>query len=57
MLFICMDYISYYSREELKEKYEDKLSKELSGPTYDVISRIMKVLVNRKITVPGGFVG
>lgn len=46
-----------FSEEELKEKYEDKLSKELSGPTYDVISRIMKVLVNRKITVPGGFVG
>lgn len=44
-------------REELKEKYEDRLSKELSGPTYDVISRIMKALVNRKVTVPGAFVG
>lgn len=46
-----------FTEEELKEKYEDRLPKELSGPTYDVISRIMKALVNRKITVPGAFVG
>ncbi|XP_014244293.1 FACT complex subunit Ssrp1 isoform X2 [Cimex lectularius] len=46
-----------FSEEELSEKYEGKLTKELSGPTYDVLSRIMKVLVNRKITFPSGFIG
>ncbi|KAL1132560.1 hypothetical protein AAG570_010512 [Ranatra chinensis] len=46
-----------FTEEELQEKYEGKLTKELSGPTFDVISRIMKTLVNRKITVPGAFVG
>lgn len=46
-----------FTEEELKERYEGKLSKELTGPTYDVISKIMKVLVNRKVTSPAGFVG
>ncbi|KAK9512299.1 hypothetical protein O3M35_000757 [Rhynocoris fuscipes] len=47
-----------FSEEELAEKYEGKLTKEMSGPTHEVLSKIMKVLVNRKITVPsGGFVG
>ncbi|XP_015791766.1 FACT complex subunit Ssrp1 [Tetranychus urticae] len=38
---------------ELKEKYEGKLEKDMSGPTYDVLGQIMKVLVQRKITNPG----
>uniref|UniRef100_R4FNX0 FACT complex subunit SSRP1 n=1 Tax=Rhodnius prolixus TaxID=13249 RepID=R4FNX0_RHOPR len=46
-----------FTETELNEKYEGKLSKELSGPTHEVISKIMKVLVNRKITVPSGFIG
>ncbi|XP_017879490.1 FACT complex subunit Ssrp1 [Ceratina calcarata] len=45
-----------FSEKELKEKYEDKLSKELSGPTYEVLGKIMKVIINRKLTGPGNFV-
>jgi hypothetical protein len=44
-------------REEIQEKYEGKLSKEMQGLEYEIISRLMKTLVNRKITVPGSFVG
>lgn len=49
--------VIYCSSEELKEKYEGKLSKEITGPTYEVMGKVMKAIVNRKITVPGGFVG
>ncbi|XP_078035176.1 structure specific recognition protein [Augochlora pura] len=44
-----------FSEKELKEKYEDKLTKELSGPTYEVLGKVMKVIINRKITGPGNF--
>lgn len=46
-----------FSEDELKAKYEDKLTKELSGPVYEVLGKIMKVLVNRKLTGPGSFLG
>lgn len=46
-----------FSEEDLKEKYENKLSKELSGPVYEVLGKIMKVLINRKLTGPGSFIG
>ncbi|XP_054258015.1 FACT complex subunit Ssrp1 [Macrosteles quadrilineatus] len=46
-----------FSEDELKEKYEDKLSKELSGPTWEVLGKVMRAIVNRKITTPGGFIG
>lgn len=46
-----------FCSEELKEKYENKLEKELSGPTYDVLGRIMKTIINRKLTGPGNFIG
>ncbi|XP_053671007.1 FACT complex subunit Ssrp1 [Anopheles nili] len=46
-----------FSEEELKEKYEDKLTKELSGPVYEVLGKIMKVIINRKLTGPGTFIG
>jgi hypothetical protein len=29
----------------------------MTGPTYEVMGKVMKAIVNRKITVPGGFVG
>lgn len=45
------------SEEDIKEKYDDKLQKEMSGPTFEVISRVMKATVQRKITVPGSFKG
>uniref|UniRef100_A0A4W5MFI4 FACT complex subunit SSRP1 n=1 Tax=Hucho hucho TaxID=62062 RepID=A0A4W5MFI4_9TELE len=34
-----------------------KLSKNMSGSLYEMVSRVMKALVNRKITVPGNFQG
>lgn len=46
-----------FSEAELKEKYDDRLTKELTGPVYEVLGKIMKVLVNRKLTGPGNFVG
>lgn len=47
----------FYFRDELKEKYEGKISKELSGPTYEVLAKIMKVIINRRVTGPGDFLG
>lgn len=46
-----------FSEKELKEKYEDKLAKEMSGPVYEVLGKIMKVIINRKLTGPGTFIG
>lgn len=46
-----------FSEAELKEKYEGKLTKELSGPTYEILGKVMKVIINRKLTGPGNFVG
>jgi len=43
--------------EELDKKYDGKLARVMSGPEYEIISRVMKCLVNKKITVPGSFVG
>uniref|UniRef100_T1IR25 FACT complex subunit SSRP1 n=1 Tax=Strigamia maritima TaxID=126957 RepID=T1IR25_STRMM len=45
------------SEKDLKEKFKGKLEKEMSGPTYKVISQIIKSLVHRKITLPSGFIG
>ncbi|XP_004520241.1 FACT complex subunit Ssrp1 [Ceratitis capitata] len=46
-----------FTEEELKEKYEGKIEKELSGPLYEVMGKVMKVLIGRKITGPGNFIG
>lgn len=46
-----------FTDKELKEKYDDKLTKELSGPVYEVLGKIMKVIINRKLTGPGTFLG
>ncbi|XP_072293883.1 FACT complex subunit SSRP1a [Eucyclogobius newberryi] len=45
------------SEEDVERKYEGKLSKNMSGSLYEMVSRVMKALVNRKITVPGNFQG
>uniref|UniRef100_A0A131Z369 FACT complex subunit SSRP1 n=1 Tax=Rhipicephalus appendiculatus TaxID=34631 RepID=A0A131Z369_RHIAP len=45
------------SDADIKEKFDDKLQKNMSGPTFEVISRVMKAVVQRKITVPGNFKG
>lgn len=46
-----------FTEKELKDKYDDKLTKELSGPVYEVLGKIMKVIINRKLTGPGTFLG
>ncbi|KAG5326253.1 SSRP1 protein, partial [Pseudoatta argentina] len=46
-----------FTEKELKEKYDDKLTKELSGPTFEVLGKVMKVIINRKLTGPGHFTG
>ncbi|KAJ8042829.1 FACT complex subunit SSRP1 [Holothuria leucospilota] len=43
------------AEEDLEQKYEGKLQKEMAGPIYEIVSRLMKALVARKITVPGSF--
>lgn len=45
------------SESDIQEKYEDKLQKTMTGLTFEVISRVMKALVQRKITVPSSFKG
>ena len=45
------------SREDLDAKYHGKLKKEMTGPEHEVISQIIKVLVDKKITIPGSFQG
>jgi structure-specific recognition protein 1 len=44
-------------REDLKEKYEGKLEKEMGGLEYELVSKLFKTITGRKITVPGSFVG
>lgn len=41
-----------YSEEELKTKYEGKLEKEMKGQTYEVLGKLMKAIVGRKLTMP-----
>ncbi|XP_064200091.1 FACT complex subunit SSRP1a isoform X2 [Anguilla rostrata] len=45
------------SEEDVEKRFEGKLSKSMSGSLYEMVSRVMKALVNRKITVPGNFQG
>ncbi|XP_069089141.1 FACT complex subunit SSRP1 isoform X2 [Pleurodeles waltl] len=45
------------NEEEVEKRFEGKLTKNMSGSLYEVVSRVMKALVNRKITVPGNFIG
>jgi len=46
-----------FTEEELAEKYQGKLEKDMKGPTFEVVSKLMKAIVNKKITVPGNFIG
>ncbi|XP_076062638.1 structure specific recognition protein [Oratosquilla oratoria] len=45
------------SEEEIQEKYEGRMEKEITGPQYEVISKIFKGLANRKVVTPGSFIG
>lgn len=43
------------AEQELNEKYEGKITQEMSGPIYEIVSRLMKAVIGRRITVPGTF--
>ncbi|XP_019329900.1 PREDICTED: FACT complex subunit SSRP1 [Aptenodytes forsteri] len=45
------------NEEEVEKRFEGRLTKNMSGSLYEMVSRVMKALVNRKITVPGNFQG
>ena len=45
------------SREEIEEKYKGKLQTHMTGPSFEIVSRLMKSLSARKITIPGSFTG
>ncbi|XP_077464989.1 FACT complex subunit SSRP1a [Stigmatopora argus] len=45
------------NEEDVERRFEGKLTKNMSGSLYELVSRVMKALVNRKITVPGNFQG
>lgn len=40
---------------EVEERFEGKLQKNMQGPHYELVSRLMKAVTGRKITVPGNF--
>lgn len=55
-LSVCWFSANLYShRDELAKKYEGKLTKEMSGLEYELVSKLMKTLTGKKITVPGNF--
>merc|ERR1712227_715472 len=41
--------------DELNEKYSGKLTRNMTGATFEVVSRLMKAVTGRKITVPGSY--
>lgn len=43
------------SPEEIQAKYGEELTQELSGPLYDVLSRLFKTMIKISIIVPSGF--
>ncbi|XP_041088047.1 FACT complex subunit SSRP1 isoform X2 [Polyodon spathula] len=45
------------TEDDVLKRFGGKLSKNMSGSLYEMVSRVMKALVNRKITVPGNFQG
>jgi len=43
------------TQTEIEEKYGNKLSHEMSGAVFEVVSRVFKEICQKKITVPGNF--
>ena len=41
--------------DEIAEKYPGKLEKEMSGPTYEVLTKVFKVLSGKRMSIPKGF--
>lgn len=40
------------SDKELNEKFDGKLSKRMSGQTYEILSKVMRALIGRKVIMP-----
>jgi len=60
LILILLNFILTFHtifRQELKTKYDGRLQKEMTGPMFEVLSKVFKALVNRKITIPGRFTG
>lgn len=45
-VFLCI------FREELEQKYSNKISNSISGPVFEVVSKVLNTICQRKITVP-----
>lgn len=43
------------NEEEVEKPFEGQLTKNMLGSLYEMVSQVMKVLVNHKITVPDNF--
>jgi len=43
------------TEDEIENKYNNKLSQEMSGSIFEVVSRVLKEICQKKITVPGSF--
>ncbi len=54
---LCSKLRIFLCREEIVERYGDntKLNSEMSGLFYEIFSRVMKVFVGKKVTIPGSF--
>ena len=50
-------FVQLFCSEEIKERYGDstKLTHKMSGSFYEIFSRVMKVFVGKKVTIPGSF--
>ena len=53
--FVLLVVAANSPREEIKKQYDGKLSQHLSGPVYEVLSRVLKSVAAKKIVVPGTF--
>uniref|UniRef100_A0A915EP54 FACT complex subunit SSRP1 n=1 Tax=Ditylenchus dipsaci TaxID=166011 RepID=A0A915EP54_9BILA len=45
------------AEDQLKEQYNGKLDHTMKGPLYEVLAKLVRVLVDIKIIVPGKFIG
>jgi len=58
LLFIKEDEMTLemaIEEDEIKEKYEGKLEKEMTGLEFEVVSKVFKAITGKKITVPGNY--
>lgn len=46
-----------FCSEEIKERYGEstKISREMSGSFYEIFSRVMKVFIGKRVTIPESF--